>query len=116
PLVWLIAPATKARDAAIPCTVLRGPEAESQSEPEPGIGPALDRSRLVTLPVIALALAYLVSSLRTGIAGISLGTINLALLVLGMLLHGSPRRLLAAVNRAVPSTAGVVLQFPLYAG
>ena len=36
-------------------------------------------------------------------------------LVLGLVLHGTPRRFLMAVNKAVPATAGILVQFPLYA-
>ncbi|WP_134766204.1 TIGR00366 family protein [Nocardioides sp. 1609] len=36
-------------------------------------------------------------------------------LVLGLVLHGTPRRFLSAVSKAVPATAGVLVQFPLYA-
>lgn len=36
-------------------------------------------------------------------------------LVLGLVLHGTSRRFLMAVNKAVPATAGILVQFPLYA-
>lgn len=34
--------------------------------------------------------------------------------MIGMLLHWRPRSFLDAVSRSVPSTAGVIIQFPLY--
>ena len=37
-------------------------------------------------------------------------------LSLGLLLHWRPRSFLDAVAKAVPSTAGVLIQFPLYGG
>lgn len=36
-------------------------------------------------------------------------------LVLGLVLHGTPARFLRATSRAVPATAGILVQFPLYA-
>jgi short-chain fatty acids transporter len=36
-------------------------------------------------------------------------------LVLGLVLHKTPRQFLTAVAKAVPATAGVLVQFPLYA-
>jgi short-chain fatty acids transporter len=36
-------------------------------------------------------------------------------LVLGLVLHRTPRQFLTAVSKAVPATAGVLVQFPLYA-
>ena len=37
-------------------------------------------------------------------------------LTLGILLHWRPRSFLDSVTRAVPSTSGVLIQFPLYGG
>ena len=47
--------------------------------------------------------------------GISLIEVMIAL-VIGLLLQGTPRRFLDAVTHSVPSTAGIMIQFPLYAG
>lgn len=45
----------------------------------------------------------------------NLNTYNLLFLTLGLLLHWRPKRFLIAVAKAVPATAGVLIQFPLYA-
>ena len=47
---------------------------------------------------------------------INLNTINLAFLMLGFILHGTPARLMRAVQEATPAVWGVILQFPFYAG
>ncbi len=39
----------------------------------------------------------------------------LVFLILGLVLHKTPRNFLQSVTRAVPATAGVLVQFPLYA-
>ena len=39
----------------------------------------------------------------------------LVFLVLGLVLHGTPRSFLDATNKAVPATGGILVQFPLYA-
>lgn len=46
----------------------------------------------------------------------NLNTYNFLFLTAGLLLHWRPRSFLNAVARAVPSTAGVLIQFPLYGG
>lgn len=46
----------------------------------------------------------------------NLNTYNFLFLVIGLLLQGTPRRFLDAVTHSVPSTAGIMIQFPLYAG
>ena len=47
---------------------------------------------------------------------INLNTINLSFLMLGFILHGTPARLMRAVQEATPAVWGVILQFPFYAG
>jgi short-chain fatty acids transporter len=44
----------------------------------------------------------------------NLNTYNFLFLMLGLLLHWTPKRFLAAVAKAVPATVGVLIQFPLY--
>jgi short-chain fatty acids transporter len=51
------------------------------------------------------------------IVGISnLNSYNFLFFMLGLLLHWRPRRFLNAVIKAVPATAGILVQFPLYGG
>jgi short-chain fatty acids transporter len=45
-----------------------------------------------------------------------LNILNLAFLLFGFLLHGTPVRLMRAVRDATPAVWGVILQFPFYAG
>lgn len=51
-----------------------------------------------------------------GLQGINLNTVNFAFLMLGVLLHGRPARLLAAAEQGGRYVWGVILQFPFYAG
>jgi short-chain fatty acids transporter len=44
----------------------------------------------------------------------SLNTYNFLFIMLGLLLHWRPKRFLIAVTKAVPATAGVLIQFPFY--
>ena len=48
--------------------------------------------------------------------GLSLNVINFLFLTLAILLHGTPRNLLNALTEAVKGGAGIVIQFPFYAG
>lgn len=45
----------------------------------------------------------------------NLNTYLLVFVILGLVLHGTPRNFLDAVSKAVPTTAGVLVQYPLYA-
>jgi short-chain fatty acids transporter len=69
--------------------------------------------------VVLLAGAALVLAARDATsltAAITLDRLNLFFLALGFALHRTPARLMRAFRDAVPSTWGIVLQFPFYAG
>ncbi|MAB73089.1 MAG: hypothetical protein CMJ54_11350 [Planctomycetaceae bacterium] len=71
----------------------------------------------VALGVALLAgfIAYLGAS-DGGIGRLGLNQINAAMLGLGLILHGAPTRYLRAVEDAAKGCAGIIVQFPLYAG
>ncbi len=51
-----------------------------------------------------------------GIAFLTLNYINLLLLALGILLHGTIASFLKAAHQAITGSTGIMIQFPLYAG
>ncbi len=79
----------------------------------------LEQSPLLSLALLALGVGWLWhEGAAKGALGLlsNLNSYNFLLLMLGLLLHWRPRRFLDAVLRAVPSTAGILIQFPLYGG
>ena len=52
----------------------------------------------------------------SGITGLTPDTVNMTMLMLGLILHGTPGRYVRAVEEAASGCAGIILQFPLYAG
>lgn len=82
-------------------------------------GEWLEYSPLLTLLLSALGIGWLIFEFAgkpAVVAIASLNTYNFLFLTLGLLLHWRPRSFLDAVARAVPSTTGVLIQFPLYGG
>ena len=77
----------------------------------------IEQSRITSILLLApmLIALYLYYS-ANGLKKLNPDIINLSLLFLGILLHGSPKAYVRAVNRAVVGCAGIILQFPLYAG
>ena len=81
-------------------------------------GEWLEYSRI--LPILAglLTLGWLVSQFLTKPMLAVVSNLNgylLVFLMLGLVLHKTPRNFLQAVSKAVPATAGILVQFPLYA-
>jgi short-chain fatty acids transporter len=81
-------------------------------------GEWLEHSPLLTIVVSSFGFVYLARELATfGPAVLlELNHYIFAFLMVGLLLHWRPRSFVLAVGRAVPSVAGVLVQFPLYAG
>jgi len=70
----------------------------------------------VVVALASLALALAVREEESLSAAITLDRLNLFFLTLGFALHRTPARLMRAFRDAVPSTWGILLQFPFYAG
>lgn len=68
---------------------------------------------LLGVPLAAAVVLYLA---RNGLSRLDPNAINLILLTLGLWLHGSAPRYVAAISDAARGCAGIILQFPLYAG
>ncbi|WP_264049591.1 short-chain fatty acid transporter [Methylobacterium flocculans] len=81
-------------------------------------GEWLEHSPILTLLLVLIAGGWIVQEFarQSWITAISnLNTYNLIFITLGLLLHWRPKRFLVAVAKAVPATAGILIQFPLYA-
>lgn len=93
-------------------------EEETKLPPRSRPGEWLEYSPILTVLVVALAGGWVVQTFADEdplVAISGLNTYNLLVLMLGMLLHWRPRSFLTSVGKAVPATAGVLIQFPIYA-
>lgn len=105
-----------------PPSIAKAPETDAGegSADEPAPATTLDRVERSSVVVWVLGLPMLAALVlrlsETGITNLAIDTVNLALWVLALLLHGKPHRFVAACARGLQSCTGIVLQFPLYAG
>jgi short-chain fatty acids transporter len=81
-------------------------------------GEWLEYSPILTLILVAIGAIYVFNIIKTKgpIAALDLNTYNFMFLMLGMLLHWTPRSFLNAAAKSIPATGGVLIQFPIYAG
>jgi short-chain fatty acids transporter len=77
-----------------------------------------EQSPILSVAAAALMIAWLSMQVRAKgfAAAVDLNTFNFAFIAAGLLLHWRPRSFLKAVVRSVPAVAGVLIQFPFYAG
>jgi short-chain fatty acids transporter len=117
PLLFvLLAPRGTAPRAPLPEPPAGEVRVTAQTE-EPTPAARLEVARPFSWVFFLLALVFLVAHFRRrGFFGIDLNTVNFFFLFLGFLLHGSPRAYARAVDGAVRGAAGIILQFPFYAG
>ncbi len=91
------------------------PDASRPARP----GDWLEFSPLLTILTVGLAAGWLYETFKTGnplVTMSGLNTYNFVFLMLGALLHWRPRSFLQSFAQAMPSAAGVLLQFPFYGG
>jgi short-chain fatty acids transporter len=82
-------------------------------------GEWLEYSPALSWLIVAIGGAYMFryfAAARDPLSALNLNILNLGFLLLGVLFHRTPRRLMKAVQDATPAVWGVILQFPFYAG
>jgi len=76
----------------------------------------LENSTVLAMLIGFAGLAYLFDYYVIRGASLNLNVINFTFLFLAIVLHRTPRRLLASLDEAIRGGAGIVIQFPFYAG
>jgi short-chain fatty acids transporter len=120
-VMWLATPpARQARTAADLGIELGDSELRVSAKP-PSIPPGawLEHSPILNIVLVAMALTYLIRYFGRApepLNAITVNIINFSFLMVGVLLHWTPARLMQAVQAATPAVWGVILQFPFYAG
>lgn len=76
----------------------------------------LEHSRWLSRLIAGLGLLFVLYDALWQGRGLTLDTLNLALFAAALLLHRTPRRLYACLRAGLANIAGLIIQFPLYAG
>ena len=79
----------------------------------------MEQGRILTWIIGIAGIIYIIYHfIQVGgvLNGLDLNSVNFIFLIVGLLLHGTPIRYVHAVGDAAAGTAGVMLQFPFYAG
>lgn len=84
--------------------------------PDASIAEKMEESRLLAYAIGILGFSYVGMYFYKNGFNITINTVNLIFLLTGILLHGTPMAYMRAVSNATRSTAGILIQFPFYAG
>ncbi|MEG2138282.1 MAG: short-chain fatty acid transporter, partial [Oscillospiraceae bacterium] len=81
----------------------------------------IEHSKILWVITWVLGLAYVAFNIYSSIkdgkgVNLTLNLVNMLFLTLGIILHGNLRKYVDAVNDAASGAAGILLQFPFYAG
>ena len=76
----------------------------------------MENSRVLSWIISLLGLSYLVINLFFRGGAFDLGAVIMLFLFLGIILHGTPLAYVRAFGKSVSGAAGIILQFPFYAG
>ena len=76
----------------------------------------IEHSKILWVIVLVLGFGYIIYNFATKGFNLSLNIVNMIFLFLGVLLHGDLRRYVDAIGEAAGGAAGILLQFPFYAG
>ncbi len=91
---------------------------KEEKRPKSEMTPAerLENSPVISVVIGLMGLAYIVNYFFANGFKLNLNIVNFTFLFLGIILHYTPRNFLNAVKIAITGTAGILIQFPFYAG
>jgi short-chain fatty acids transporter len=121
-IMFLITPKSEARikgiDHYVPEAVEGGDEEETPKtvDKDSSIAEKIDNSRIIGGLLALMGLIYIFRYFFVMGKGLNLDIVNFCFLFIGLALYTSPKSYLENFYTAVKSAAGIVLQFPFYAG
>ncbi|MGO1368661.1 MAG: TIGR00366 family protein [Senegalia sp. (in: firmicutes)] len=82
----------------------------------PTFADKMENSPILSILIGAMGFTFIINYFINNGFDLNLDIVNFIFLFTGIILHGTPRKFLDAIIVAVRGTAGIVLQFPFYAG
>ncbi len=114
-VLWLLTPKHESEITPMPVEVQAAPTDEPRAQP--GFPDWIERSPVVVWALALLLLwAFIRFSTTDGLMQLGPNEVNILMLALGLIMHGSVRSYIAAAEDGARGCAGIILQFPLYAG
>lgn len=108
------------KDEVIPFQNETGEEADEEVKKETpvsdNLADKLNNSKIINYLLVGLGIVLLFQYFAAQGFNLELNILNFFFIILGLALHGSPTNYLHAVAEGMSSAAGILIQFPFYAG
>ena len=103
---------------SIDAHLLNEQEVEPEQKAKADMSPAerMENSRLLSYLLGAMGFAYIIYYFVNNGFALNLNIVNFTFLFAAIVLHGTPKSLLNSVSQGAKNCAGILLQFPFYAG
>ncbi|EEQ17548.1 Short-chain fatty acids transporter [Yersinia intermedia ATCC 29909] len=99
-----------------PALLAEEPSFQKTLSADAPIAEKMEESRIIAFIIGALGIAYLGMNFWEKGFNITINTVNMMFMIAGILLHKTPMAYMRAISAAAKSTAGILVQFPFYAG
>lgn len=99
-----------------PALLAEEPDFQKHLADDASIALRLEESRILTWIICLIGFIYLGMYFIHHGVNITINTVNLIFLLVGLYLHKTPMAYMRAISSAARSTAGIMVQFPFYAG
>ncbi|BAS47373.1 short chain fatty acid transporter [Aggregatibacter actinomycetemcomitans NUM4039] len=99
-----------------PTLLAPDPEFTKKLDQNATVAEKMEESRLLAYAIGALGYGYLAMYFHKNGFNLTINNVNLIFLITGIVLHGSLMAYMRAILNATRSTAGILIQFPFYAG
>lgn len=96
--------------------IIAEPQPQEKSTEQTTLAQRLENCRVFSYLIVSLVIFYLAMYFYGSGFKLNLNIVNLIFLALGILFHGTPIGYVRAIEKAMKGAAGIVLQFPFYAG
>ncbi|WP_018652163.1 TIGR00366 family protein [Actinobacillus capsulatus] len=117
PLITLMmTPKTSEAKSVDPALLAPDPSCTKKLDEKATVAEKMEESRFIAYLIGLLGYSYLAMHFYKQGFNLTINNVNLIFLLTGLVLHGSPMAYMRAIMNATRSTAGILIQFPFYAG
>lgn len=115
-ITYMMMPKNGETKSIDPKLIAPDPTFDKKLDKDATLAEKMEESRFLAYTIGTLGCSYLGMYFYKNGFNLTINNVNLIFLITGIVLHGSPMAYMRAIINATRSTAGILVQFPFYAG